>query len=601
MSDSNLDTNEAKVPRWYLAYFFLATFDILTVAVGLWLISLISGIFVDSIEINKEWSSRAGNVSELRSLAGQVNAPGNDVFDSRNVDRETRRLHNALNNYLVKKDEILRDIQLNVHGANARLLTDNLSNIQYAMVQMTNEAEQIFGLFRENKPSLAGSRMATMDRQYASVNQAFSTLETSIREIQAANFDAQLAEAETVHKRKVILSGFIVLMILGATLYGHKIYRNVRKDALERQKLIDEAHKNEMMSKNILETAAEVIISIDAVGVISLFNKSAELLLGYNREEVIGQNVSILMPDPFSNEHDNYLRHYIETGEEKVIGIEREVPARHKDGTTIPVNLAVSDTGMEGDFRFTGILRDLRPIYKAKEVAEDLIRQESASRRSTELNEQFLRRVGSDLHDGPAQLIALASLRLEAIRQLVAAIPKIPASKSEDLDIVQYALDDALAEIRSISSGLVLPELEGLTLTEIFTKAASIHGQRTHTNPGLNLGALPAHIGKSTHICLYRLVQEGLNNAERHAPGATCSISAHCTDNTIKVEVSDTGSGFETETVATSSSGLGLPGLRERIESMGGQFEIRSAIGQGTQLIARFPIVDIEETPVIRT
>ena len=384
-------------------------------------------------------------------------------------------------------------------------------------------------------------------------------------------------------------------------MYGHKIYRNTRKDAIERQKLIDKAHKNEMMSKSILETAAEVIISIDAVGVISLFNKSAELLLGYNREEVIGQNVRILMPGPFSTQHDNYLRHYNETGEEKVIGVEREVPARHKDGTTIPVNLAVSDTGMEGDFRFTGILRDLRQINKAKETAEDLIRQESASRRSTELNEQFLRRVGSDLHDGPAQLIALASLRLDAIRQLVSAIPQIPASKSEDLDIVQNALDDALAEIRNISSGLVLPELDGLTLTEIFTKAASTHEQRTHTSPDLNLGALPTHIGKSTQICLYRLVQEGLNNAERHAPGASCSISAHCTGNTIEVEVSDTGSGFETEAVATSSSGLGLPGLRERIESIGGQFEIRSAIGQGTQLIARFSIVDIEAIPLIRT
>ena len=250
---------------------------------------------------------------------------------------------------------------------------------------------------------------------------------------------------------------------------------------------------------------------------------------------------------------------------------------------------------------FLFILQDLRPINKAKEIAEDLIRQESASRRSTELNEQFLRRVGSDLHDGPAQLIALASLRLDAIRQLVSAIPQIPASKSEDLDTAQNALDEALAEIRNISSGLVLPELEGLTLTEILTKAASTHQQRAYTSPGLNLGAIPAHIGKSIQICLYRLVQEGLNNAERHAPGATCSISAHCTGNTIEVEVSDTGSGFDTETVATSSSGLGLSGLRERIESIGGQFEIRSAIGQGTQLIARFPIVDMEEIPLIRT
>ena len=221
-------------------------------------------------------------------------------------------------------------------------------------------------------------------------------------------------------------------------------------------------------------------------------------------------------------------------------------------------------------------------------------RLKNASKRSTELNEQFLRRVGADLHDGPAQLLGLALLRLDAIRQLVFAAPQIPSSNSEDLDIVQNALKDALADIRNISAGLVLPELDGLTLTEILTKAASTHEYRTHTSVSLNLGVLPTYIGKSILICLYRLVQEGLNNAEHHAPGATCSITAGYADDIIEVEVSDTGSGFDPSMIAASSSGLGLPGLRERIESVGGQFEIRSTDGQGTRLIARFSVAEWE-------
>jgi len=221
-------------------------------------------------------------------------------------------------------------------------------------------------------------------------------------------------------------------------------------------------------------------------------------------------------------------------------------------------------------------------------------RLKNVLRRSTELNERFLRRVGSDLHDGPAQLLGLALLRLDAIRQLVMAAPQIPSSKSEDLEIVQSALNDSLTEIRNISAGLVLPELDGLTLTEILSKAASNHEHRTRTSISLNLGTLPTYIGKSTQICLYRLVQEGLNNAEHHAPGASCSISTLHADDIIEVEVSDTGSGFDPSTIATSSSGLGLPGLRERIESVGGQFEIRSTDGQGTRLIARFSVADLE-------
>lgn len=219
-------------------------------------------------------------------------------------------------------------------------------------------------------------------------------------------------------------------------------------------------------------------------------------------------------------------------------------------------------------------------------------RLENASRRSTELNEQFLRRVGADLHDGPAQLVGLALMRLDTIRQILMPVSQVKSAESEELDIVQGALQDALTDIRNISAGLVLPELDGLTLTETLSKAAADHENRTHNGASLCLGELPDDLGRSTHICLYRLVQEGLNNAERHSPGAACSISARHTDDTFEFEVSDTGSGFDPATLASSSNGLGLPGLRERIESVGGQFEIHSTPGQGTRLIARFFIAD---------
>ena len=90
------------------------------------------------------------------------------------------------------------------------------------------------------------------------------------------------------------------------------------------------------------------------------------------------------------------------------------------------------------------------------------------------------------------------------------------------------------------------------------------------------------------------MVQEGLNNSYHHAQKAPSSIAARYIDDVIEVEIADEGSGFDQSTLATSSTGLGLPGLRDRIESIGGQFEIRSAVGQGTQLIARLPVTDLE-------
>jgi len=251
---------------------------------------------------------------------------------------------------------------------------------------------------------------------------------------------------------------------------------------------------------------------------------------------------------------------------------------------------------------FVIVLRGSRTIESQEAALKSRIdelsdlrnRLKKASRGSTEQNEQFLRRVGADLHDGPAQLLGVALLRLDAIRQQVVSSIQVPTGECQDLDIVENALRDALADIRNISAGLVLPELDGLTLSDILTKAVSSHESRTQTSPSLSLDELPKHIGKSTQICLYRLVQEGLNNAERHAPDAACSVSARYAEDTFEVEVADKGSGFDPEIIKTSSSGLGLPGLRDRIESVGGQFEIHSAAGRGTQLIARFSVSDQE-------
>lgn len=221
-------------------------------------------------------------------------------------------------------------------------------------------------------------------------------------------------------------------------------------------------------------------------------------------------------------------------------------------------------------------------------------RLKNASRKTTELNEQFLRQIGADLHDGPAQLLALALLRLDALKSFISAGTQIPKGGKDDLKIVQSALDDALIDIRNISAGLVLPELDGLSLTEILTKAVRTHEHRTGTSIDLKFDNLPVHVGKSTQICLYRMVQEGLNNSYHHALKAQSSVSARHTDGVIEVEVADEGSGFDLSTIATSSTGLGLPGLRERIESIGGEFEIRSATGQGTQLFARLTVADLE-------
>ena len=116
---------------------------------------------------------------------------------------------------------------------------------------------------------------------------------------------------------------------------------------------------SEARHRAIVETAVDAIILIDRTGVIESINPAAERLFQHRASEVIGQNVSILMPQPYAAEHDGYLHRYLETGTAHIIGIGREVTGQRKDGTTFPAHLSVAQLTIEGEIKFTGIVRDL--------------------------------------------------------------------------------------------------------------------------------------------------------------------------------------------------------------------------------------------------
>ena len=109
----------------------------------------------------------------------------------------------------------------------------------------------------------------------------------------------------------------------------------------------------------MLNAAADAIITIDQLGIIESVNQATERLFGYTQVELVGENVRILMPPPYEYEHDEYLRHYLATGEKRIIGIGREVQARRKDGSVFPADLAVSEVNLVGRRLFTGIVRNL--------------------------------------------------------------------------------------------------------------------------------------------------------------------------------------------------------------------------------------------------
>ncbi|WP_448518499.1 PAS domain S-box protein [Rhodoflexus sp.] len=156
---------------------------------------------------------------------------------------------------------------------------------------------------------------------------------------------------------------------------GEEIRQNLEELLAIQEALQDKQREAEAIAQkfnNILEGCVDAVITIDKTGIISFFNSAAEKMWGYERNEVIGKNVKILMHSDHAAQHDRYLHNYATTRQKRVIGIGREVEARHKDGRTIPILLTLSESEFNGESVYTAFIKD---ITKQKELEAQTLQQ----------------------------------------------------------------------------------------------------------------------------------------------------------------------------------------------------------------------------------
>ena len=216
-------------------------------------------------------------------------------------------------------------------------------------------------------------------------------------------------------------------------------------------------------------------------------------------------------------------------------------------------------------------------------------RVQKASRSASAINERYLRRIGADLHDGPAQLVAFAALRMDS-EALVDRNAPISARRKE-IAAIRSSLDEAMAEIRSICSGLVLPQIETADLAAIVELAIAAHEQRTGSQVARPSKIAAVALSAPERICIFRFLQETLNNAYRHAGGKGQTVELAFHDGRLTVTVADSGPGFDPQ--AIRPDGLGLAGLKERMESIGGQFALQSSAA-GTRASITLNVEEVE-------
>lgn len=202
-------------------------------------------------------------------------------------------------------------------------------------------------------------------------------------------------------------------------------------------------------------------------------------------------------------------------------------------------------------------------------------------------NESLLAQVGSDIHDGPIQLLTLIILRLTKAASIT---PTAASQPSPDLAATIQLATDAMEELRNISAGLVLPELEALCVEQAILLAISRHEESTGSVVKRELHDLPENTSMAVKICAYRIVQEALNNAFRHARASRQLVTAGAGGGRLFVTIANSAHGRRTHrTTEDHSLKLGLRGMRFRVESLGGVLQADIGASSVSTISAEIP------------
>lgn len=349
---------------------------------------------------------------------------------------------------------------------------------------------------------------------------------------------------------------------------------------------------SEMRQRSIVDNIVDGLVTINDKGIVASFNPAAEKIFGYSSKEVIGNNIKMLMPEPFHSEHDGYLNNYHQTRYKKIIGIGREVEGQRKDGSIFPLDLAVGEVLIAGERLFTGVVRD---ITERKQM--DKMKNEFISTVSHELRTPLTSIRGSlGLVSGGA----VGELPEQAKEML-----KIAGNNTERLLLL---INDIL-DIQKIESGQMAFKFQSLELMPFLEQAVAEnaaygdqHGVKFVITKALENARVFADKDR-----LMQVMANLLSNAAKFSPGGeVIEISvAQRHDDCVRISVTDHGAGipeefqpklFEKFTQSDSSdtrqkggTGLGLSITKVIVEKHGGIIDFISQIGVGTTFFIELP------------
>lgn len=376
-------------------------------------------------------------------------------------------------------------------------------------------------------------------------------------------------------------------------------FTGIVRDITERKRAEQELREAEERMRSIVDHVVDGIISIDEYGVVESYNPAAERIFGYSSSEVIRRNVKMLMPEPFHDEHDGYLANYLRSREPKIIGIGREVVGRRKDGSTFPMDLAVSEFHLGKRKYFTGIVRD---ISERKRAESELRTSAQELARSNLDLEQYAYVASHDLQE-PLRAVAgcVQIIKKRYQGQLDERADELIAHTVDGVGRMQALIDDLLSYSRVGTRGKAF---EPSDCQEILARAlANLEAAIKETNCVVTHDPLPTI--KADGAQLVQLFQNLISNAikfkSERAPAI--HVAAVREKGNWLFSLQDNGIGIEPEyfdrifvifqrlhtRTEYPGTGIGLAICKKIIERHGGRIYVESQAGQGATFFFTFP------------
>ena len=321
--------------------------------------------------------------------------------------------------------------------------------------------------------------------------------------------------------------------------------------------------------KTLAETAREGIILIDISGQIEYANPSAATMFGYAHGSLIGTSVNKLMTASMSKQHDQFIQNYLNTGVRKIIGTGRKLVGQRKDGSHFPMHLSIGDINLKHTRLFAGVIMDISEQQQLqREIMEVPVREQ--------------RRIGQELHDGIGQ-------QLTGLGMLATSLLNKASKPVHDLaSQLAIGLQEALSQVRTLSRGLVPIEIDAASFITALRNLTEEIQRQSHIPVKFEILNEIKFTNDDMVIHLYRIAQEALNNAIKHANCSHLYVSIDIEDDDGLLEVYDDGRGIPEG--INNEEGLGLNIMKYRSNLFDGQFNIHPVETGGTRVCCRFPL-----------